>query len=446
MYYNEPGGVYRIADGDELTPDLLREFINCHNRDVTSRYIKLKKAYETDYKIFHEKPKPYYKPDNRIAVNFARYIADTFTGFFMGIPVKVSSTDESINNYVNLLSSYCDLDDTNAEIAKLSAIYGHAYEILYVDDLSMIGVHALSPIDGFMIYDESITEHPRYFVHVYNGVDGLTHGSVSDSSIIRYFTVGETVKFDGEEHYHGFNGVPAVEYRFNAERQGIFEPVLSMIDEYNKVISEKANDTDYFSDAYLKIIGAALEPDDLTHIRDNRIINFDGAADRDITVEFMSKPDGDNTQEHLIERLEQNIFKVSMVPDISNDNFGTSSGIAIKYRLNSMNNLARVEERKFSAGLNRRYKLIFSNPVSDMSEQDFIKVDYKFTRNYPANELEESQIADNLSGIVSHETQLKVLSMVDDAKKEMQLIDEENAAQYSDGLRLNRTESDAENE
>ena len=35
---------------------------------------------------------------------------------------------------------------------------------------------------------------------------------------------------------------------------GIFEPVLTMINAYNKAISEKANDVDYFADAYLKVL------------------------------------------------------------------------------------------------------------------------------------------------------------------------------------------------
>ena len=91
-----------------------------------------------------------------------------------------------------------------------------------------------------------------------------------------------------------------------------------------------------------------------------------------------------------------------------------------------MSNLAKTKERKFTAGMNRRYKLIFSNPVSGMKKDDWVKIRYQFTLNYPANVLEESQIAGNLAGIVSQETQLKVLSIVDNVQQEIERMETED--------------------
>ena len=114
-----------------------------------------------------------------------------------------------------------------------------------------------------------------------------------------------------------------------------------------------------------------------------------------------------------------------MVANISDENFGTSSGIALKYKLQAMSNLAKTKERKFASMMNRRYKLIFSNPVSGMRKEDWLSLRYQFTLNYPANVLEEAQIAAQLSGVVSRETQLQVLSVVDDVQEEIQRIEEE---------------------
>ena len=206
-----------------------------------------------------------------------------------------------------------------------------------------------------------------------------------------------------------------------------------MIDAYNKAVSEKANDVDYFADAYLKVLGTLLEEDDIKHIRDNRIINFDGDIEK-IIVEFLQKPDGDTTQEHLIDRLERLIFQISMVANISDENFGTSSGIALKYKLQSMSNLAKTKERKFNSGMNRRYMLIFSNPVSGMKKDDWVKVKPIFTRNFPANILEETQIAVNLDGITSKQTQLGTLSIIDNVGKEIERIEKEEAKSQNDAV------------
>ena len=93
-----------------------------------------------------------------------------------------------------------------------------------------------------------------------------------------------------------------------------------------------------------------------------------------------------------------------------------------------MSNLGLTKARKFKAGFNERYRLIFSNPVNSMGENDWLDIDYVFTQNFPANLLEESQIAQNLTGVISKETQMKVLSIVDDPKAEVQKLSEEVGA------------------
>ncbi len=44
-------------------------------------------------------------------------------------------------------------------------------------------------------------------------------------------------------HYYG--DVPVIEYIENEERQALFEPIESLINAYDKALSEKANDVDY---------------------------------------------------------------------------------------------------------------------------------------------------------------------------------------------------------
>ena len=435
--------MFRLAKEKELTDNKLNEFLAEHATLVQRRYKELDNAYKTDFPILHQPAKPLYKPDNRIAVNFAKYIVDTMNGYFIGHPIKITVDDEgeSISNYVQLLDQYNDQDDNNAELSKLCSIFGSAYEMYYVDDMGNIGITYVSPMESFMIYDDSVLERPRAFVRLYVDEDNVLHGSISDETYVRYFVQKGKLVWE-DERVHGFDGVPATEYKENEEAIGIFEPVLTMINAYNKAISEKANDVDYFADAYLKILGTQLYGDELKSIRDDRIINFDGDVSH-VSVDFLSKPNGDATQENLINRLERLIFQISMVANISDENFGTSSGIALKYKLLAMSNLAKTKERKFTSGMNRRYRLIFSNPVSGMKKDDWMKLHFRFTQNVPANLLDEAQIAAQLSGIVSEETQLSVLSIVDDVKAE---IERKEAEAPTDALGFVLTASNGEDE
>ena len=78
--------LYRLPSEETLTDAKLNEFIMRHSGECAFRYSRLQEAYETEYPILHEPLKPKWKPDNRIMVNFAKYIVDTMNGFFIGHP------------------------------------------------------------------------------------------------------------------------------------------------------------------------------------------------------------------------------------------------------------------------------------------------------------------------------------------------------------------------
>ena len=418
--------MFRLARDTERTRTLLSEFLTEHNHEVKNRYEPLYDAYTSDHEILHDPAKPKYKPDNRVVVNFPKYIVDTMNGFFIGNPIKIIAEDEAVADYVEYLDRYNDQDDNNAELAKICSIYGKGNEMYYTDEESELCITYLDPKEAFMIYDESIIERPLFFVRRYVDREGFEYGSISDETSVRNFKVTGGLTWLDEWQPHYFPGVPATEYVENGERQGIFEPVMSMVNAYNKAISEKANDVDYFADAYLKVLGTVVDNEDVKFIRDNRIVNFEGDGSDKIIAEFMEKPNSDTTQENLLERLERLIFQISMVANISDENFGTASGIAMKYKLQSMSNLEKTKERKFAAGMNRRYQLLFGHPASKVPADAWIQLQYKFTPNIPANLQEEAQIASQLEGITSHETQLKVISAVEDVKGELDKIEEEN--------------------
>lgn len=419
--------MFRIPKDTEITLPLLQEFLNEHSQEVNSRYKKLYDAYTSDHEILHAPAKPKYKPDNRIVVNFPKYIVDTMNGFFIGNPIKIMAEDSAVSDFVEYIDQYNDQDDNNAELSKICSIYGHGFEMYYTDEDAELCITYLSPLESFMIYDESIIERPLFFVRRYTDRENIEYGSISNSYGVRNFKVTGGLRWlDDDWMPHYFDGVPATEYIENAERQGIFEPVLSMVNAYNKAISEKANDVDYFADAYLKILGALVDSDDIRFIRDTRVLNLTGEDADKIVAEFMDKPNNDTSQENLLNRLERLIFQISMVANISDENFGASTGIALKYKLQAMSNLEKTKERKFSSGMNRRYKILFGHPASKVPADSWVQLHYQFTPNIPANLLEEAQIAAQMEGITSHETQLRVLSVVDNVKDELEKIEEEN--------------------
>ena len=127
--------MFRVAAGTPMTEELLSKYMTEHKQEIEGRYKKLHDAYKNKYEIDTLSKKPDWKPDNRIPVNFAKYITDTMNGFFAGNPIKAVSDDKEVSKYIEFLDQYNDQDDNNAELSKICSIFGKGYEMYYVDDI-----------------------------------------------------------------------------------------------------------------------------------------------------------------------------------------------------------------------------------------------------------------------------------------------------------------------
>lgn len=427
--YYEPHLGYRLPAGTEMTGKLLGEILADHRSRLLPRYEGLRDAYEGKHAILEKRAKDKYKPDNRLVTNFQRQIVDTMVGFFLGVPVRLSGDgspeSDAAVEWLEDWGARVGSDDLDAELSKTCDIYGSAYEVMWRDADALPRSSVATPMGCLMVFDDTVARRPMYAARFF--LDTNRFDGEADCLRGTLYTPTEEITFEdrggirfGDATPHGFPGVPVVEYVENEERRGLFEGVESLIDAYEDAISEKANDVDYYADAYLAILGAKLDEQTLNALRDNRIINLSGSDADKVLVQFLSKPEADGTQENLLSRLERLIYSLSMVADISDEDFGTASGIAIRYRLQAMSDLALVKERKFRRGLRERWRLLFGYAANtQVADGEWLVVTPIFTRNLPTNLVEEAQVAAQLSGIVSEETQLSVLSCVESPSDEI---------------------------
>lgn len=413
----------------EITPEVVKKFIEKHKEEI-ARYKYLSNMYKGIMDIASQKAKDSWKPDNRLAVNFPKYIVDTFTGYFNGIPVKKSHKDPKVLEKLQSFDNLNDMEDEESELAKMACIYGRAFELLYQDEATQTNVIYNTPENMFMVYDDSIKEEPLFAVRYGVDDDGKIQGEV--------YTLLETIEINGEASdlsfgertYNPYPELPVVEFYFNEERMSVFESVIPLVNAFNKAISEKANDVDYFSDQYLAFLGAEVEGEDLKNIRSNRVINYyarDSEGNSKVDVKFLEKPDSDAQTENLLDRLEKLVFLTSMVANISDESFGSSSGVALAYKLQAMSNLALSFQRKFQSSLNKRYKLFCSLTTNEAGKDSWKDIEYSFTRNEPKDIKEQAETATLLMGVTSEETALSVLSVVPDVKTEIERINKEKA-------------------
>ena len=340
----------------------------------------------------------------------------------------VSHDDQVISDYVNDFRKFNDMEDSESELSKLVDIFGHAFWYVYQDENANTRVTYNSPMNMLIVHDNSVAERPKFAVrYMIDEETGAGTGEVVTDKETIYFTLDNAgdVHF-GERTNNIYSHLPIIEVIENEERRGIFESVKTLLDALNKAVSEKANDVDYFADAYLKIIGMELDDEVSSSIRDNRVFNLWGESGSQLDVDFLQKPNADQTQENLIVLLRDAIFNISMVANLSDKDFGNSSGTALAYKLQAMDNLAKSKDRKMQSGFNRLYEVVLSVPTTQVPADAWSELNYKFTRNVPKNTLEEAQIVSQLNGQVSDETKLSVLSIVQDPKEELERMEEES--------------------
>lgn len=425
------GTTFVFPKDADLTADEIRSFISA-NDEFAKEYDKKWQMYIGNHAILHKNAKDH-GPDNKLVNNLAHYIVETFNGYFMGIPPKITLDDDTDNEKLQQWNDTNSFQDKLNEISKQADVYGRSIAFLFQNENSETGVAYSSPMNSFIIYDDSVLHEPLAFVRYTRDKNNILSGQVYTDN--EWYSFDDSTNRVGEVNANQFGQVPAVEFFDNEERQGVFENAMTLIDALNNVVSQKANQNAYFDNAYLLLKGMDLDGDDgklALNLDGNQIIYAPNEESVNGTAEFLSKPDGDAMQEHLTGRLINMIYQVCMVANLNDDSFsGNSSGVALQYKLLPMKNMAANKERKFTQALRKLYKIAFGvETILDTTKTEaWQDLKFQFTRNLPVNLADEASTAKNLVGLVSQETLLSTLSFVDDAKAEVDRMKEEHQEQ-----------------
>ena len=206
-----------------------------------------------------------------------------------------------------------------------------------------------------------------------------------------------------------------IQYKNNTEFLGDFEPVISLIDAYNLLQSDRVNDKEQLVDAILCMYGMDFDVEQAEQLKESRML---ANLPVDGRVEYLVKTLQETDVDILRQNLEADIHKISMVPNMSDNNFvGNSSGVAIRYKLLAFEQNIKNKERYMEKGLMERFKLYNNYLVtkSKMTEVPIEEVDAVFKRNLPSNDFEISQMINNLADFVDSETLIGQLSFIKDA-------------------------------
>ena len=472
-----------VQDIDNINSSVFRYLIKKHKEYCR----KLQKNY--DYYLGKHKILSSDMEDTetvRVFSNYAKYVVDISTGYYLGEPVKYNSDkanknkqkkeilnagiqasiqngavrqydweeskqidiSRAIDVYDNQTISECD-----AKIAKHIGIFGEAYELEYANNKENPEPRTtvVDPRNCIMVRDNTV-EHNKLFAIVYQEQEDL--GEVkyydvtvyTDHNMKKYRSTNlEDFEFKpivGSEAEHYFGEVPIVEYQNNDERQGDFEQCIPLIDGLNELLSDRITDKKKFVNSLLAMFGITLDDDDIKILNKERFL--DGIP-LDARIEYIQKVFDESSMNVLCNDIIREIHKMTLTVDMTDNNFaGNSSGQALMLKLMTMNILVKSKMRSFEKGLKKRFEM-YNHWLTIKGEMVLIdkkELDIIFTIAMPIDKAEIVNMVTSLQGIVDNKTlisQLWFVKDVDEVLENLKIQKKEAQQEYLDSFGLTKS-------
>ncbi|GHU75832.1 phage portal protein [Clostridia bacterium] len=419
--------------GEGLLRSVLREF----QGKPLERMERAKRYYDGEHAIT-ERVKAFGTANNKVVAAYPKYITTIASGYLVGSPIQYAGAADAIVEAY----SRANVESVDVELAQNASIYGVAVEIVYFGEDSRPRCASLDPRSAFVVYDDTVEHAPLFGV---TWSEAFDDNGEPDGFECKVYMAFSTQIFSGTDMQslkltniepHPLGRVPIVEYWNNADECGDFDGVIPLIDAYDLIQSDRTNDKQAFVESLLVFtgVGEVAPPIDsqdnrtvAQRLREDKILTL---PDSEASVQWLTKALDESDTQVLTDSIKSDIHKFSMVPDLSDQNFGGNiSGISLRYKLFGLEQLTKGKQRWFEEGLRERLRL-FAEALSLLgsADMDVDEVTITFTRSLPVNELEIAQEVQMLQGIVPNELLLTQLPFITDSKAAIALLNDQKNA------------------
>lgn len=339
------------------------------------------------------------------SANNCRYISDTKSSYVAGIPPVYSCAEGDAKGQAIVdLFDHQVKQQLDQALVNDASRFGRAFEACYCqtetgpDRVPRITPKSVevSPMDAFVAYDQTLdpdsvfgaihyvetdaSNETTHYLDIYDRVN-RTRYKLAGSGTTASWTIVE------EPRPHGFDRVPIIEYANNPDYTGDFEGILSLQYALNEVLSDRVRDKTRFATAILVGKGVSLGDTDkeveemMGHIKDQEYV----ALQRDASLEYLVKTFDEASVQVLVDDIKGEMHKISRVPDLTDESFAANaSGVAMKYKLLGLNDLAQSVVSQFDKGFKRRCKL-YSYAMFGEDGADIDGMHVSFTFNAPGD-------------------------------------------------------------
>ena len=366
--------------------------------------------------------------NNKDSNNFHKVLVDQKTLYLFGEPMNIEFEDDSLEGYFADLVDREDLDYDISQLGTASANKGVEYLHPYIDEEGSFKYLVIPAEQGIPIYNSSLENEMEAFIRYYpiydNNVKKLRVEYWDEKTVSYYISDGEVGSVlvpdptfeDGKHimsHYDYFggqafweSGIPFIEFKNNKKKVGDLQFYKSLIDSYNRTMSDLDNNLEDIQEAILNISGAAGTP--AAEIRRNlryyKMAKTDGP---DAKLEALTIEIPIEAKKEMMDRLERNIFVFGQGIDVTNSDLGQKSGTALQFLYQNLDLKANKMEREFQRALNNFFKFVIEYINKDKNTSYTNKdIKLEFVRTKIADKKEAAEVDKVKSETVKNSTNI----------------------------------------
>ena len=267
--------------------------------------------------------------NNRVVIKRAAEIVDFKCGYHFGEPVQYVSrgAGEDVSGRIHMLNSYMletDKPSLDAELAFWFTVCGVGYRMALPSraaDAVPFDQYVLDPRDTFVVYRTDLGETPAVSFHYVTRQDGtIVTYAYTDRM---YFMLKNGVLTEAQPHALGT--IPVIEYTANKTRQGVFEPVLTLLDAINRVESNRLDGVEQFVQAIMIFENCAIDRETFDELRAAGALQVRSDTQNPAKVYYLNEQLDQSQTQTLVDDLHKEVLTIVGMPSMSDGGTSDSS-------------------------------------------------------------------------------------------------------------------------
>lgn len=391
---------------------------------IYENYVKIKmlKNYEKGFQPINNRDKKVRADiNNKVVVNHAHEINEFKKGFIFGNPITYSQrAKENINTEASTAEE--EERETDKGVAELNEMMfeqrkgakdlkladefckcGIGYRFVGAndndDELSVFKIHPLKSETTFIIKLNDVSRKK-----VLGGTFIIKN---TGNIILTCYTDKEYFKIEAnggkwkivENRENGFGIIPIVEYKFNEDIQGCFEPVIPIMNAINITTSDRVNGISQFIQAILWINNIKLSNEQFDDLMVKGCLNTtDIKEDKKAHVEWLTSELNQSNTQTVIDDMTGVMLEIAGVPDRETASGGnTGQAIMLSNGWHIAETQAQAFEELFKESEQELLRVVLRIIKNSKKASKTIKslvlsdIDINFNRNRTDNLLTKTQ-------------------------------------------------------